>query len=156
MAAKPCKGDRVKLDGVVPSANYKGELQLKVDPHAIIVHASKSEHIETTLLDFRARWNVTGNLVYRFEKKGVGRNGKSWHRKGMMLLDETGSMKSRRLGCRLGYSIRLGRIGDTLVAANISLDALGHRCQGDRLTAIRKSRSRTGLIVVINHRMILW
>jgi hypothetical protein len=29
------KGDRVKLDGVVPSANYKGELLLKIDPHAI-------------------------------------------------------------------------------------------------------------------------
>lgn len=117
------KGDRVKLDGVVPSANYKGELQLKVDPHAIIVHASKGEHIETTLLDFRARWNVTGNLVYRFEKKGVGRNGKSWHRKGMMLLDETGSMKIEGWAADWSPQYDLAEIGDTLVAANISLDA---------------------------------
>ena len=117
------KGDRVKLDGVVPSANYKGELQLKVDPHAIIVHASKGEHIDTTLLDFRARWNVTGNLVYRFEKKGIGRNGKSWHRKGMMLLDETGSMKIEGWAADWGPQYDLAEIGDTLVAANISLDA---------------------------------
>ncbi len=117
------KGDRVKLDGVVPSANYKGELQLKVDPHAIVVHAGEDENISTSLMDFRARWNVTGRLVYRFEKKGVGRNGKSWHRKGMMLLDATGSMKVEGWAADWGPQYDLAEIGDTLVAANISLDA---------------------------------
>ena len=117
------KGDRVKLDGVVPSANYKGELQLKVDPHAIVVHAGKDEHVDATLLDFRARWNVTGQLVYRFEKKGVGRNGKSWHRKGMMLMDATGSMKVEGWAADWGPQYDLAEVGDTMVAANISLDA---------------------------------
>ena len=117
------KGDRVRLDGVVPSANYKGELQLKVDPHAIVVYAGKNEHLEATLLDFRARWNVTGRLVYRFEKKGVGRNGNPWHRKGMMLMDAHGSMKVEGWAADWGPQYDLAEIGDTLVAANISLDA---------------------------------
>ena len=117
------KGDRIRLEGVVPSANYKGELQLKVDPHAIIVHAGEDEHVETTLLDFRARWNVTGRLVYRFEKKGVGRNGKSWHRKGMMLMDAHGSMKVEGWAADWGAQYDLAEVGDTIVAANISLDA---------------------------------
>ena len=117
------KGDRVKLNGVVPSANYKGELQLKIDPHAIVVHAAEDEHIETTLLDFRARWNVAGQLVYRFEKKGVGRNGKSWHRKGMMLMDATGSMKVEGWAADWGPQYDLAEVGDSIVAANISLDA---------------------------------
>lgn len=117
------KGDRVKLAGVVPSANYKGELQLKVDPHAIIVPAGENEDNDTSLLDFRARWNVAGKLVYRFEKKGVGRNGKAWHRKGMMLIDQTGSMKIEGWAADWGHQFDLAEVGDTLVAANISLDA---------------------------------
>ena len=117
------KGDRVRLEGVVPSANYKGELQLKVDPHAIVVYAGKNENIEATLLDFRARWNVTGRLVYRFEKKGVGRNGKPWHRKGMMLMDAHGSMKVEGWAADWGPQYDIAEVGDTLVAANISLDA---------------------------------
>jgi hypothetical protein len=117
------KGDRVKLAGVVPSANYKGELQLKVDPHAIIVPAGENEDNDTSLMDFRARWNVAGKLVYRFEKKGVGRNGKAWHRKGMMLIDQTGSMKIEGWAADWGHQFDLAEVGDTLVAANISLDA---------------------------------
>jgi hypothetical protein len=116
-------GDRIRLEGVVPSANYKGEIQLKVDPHAILVHVSDEDHLDATLLDFRARWNVSGRLVYRFEKKGVGRNGKSWHRKGMMLLDSAGSMKIEGWAADWGPQYDLAEIGDTLVAANISLDA---------------------------------
>ena len=65
------KGDRVKLDNVVPTANWKGEIELKVDPHACVVHAS-SDDVGSDLMEFRARWNVTGKLVYRFEKKGCG------------------------------------------------------------------------------------
>lgn len=125
------KGDRVKLDSVVPTANWKGELELKVDPHASILHVAGSEPEAQSLLDFRARWNVSGQLIYRFEKKGVGRNGKQWHRKGAMIMDSTGAMKLEGWANDWGPQFDLAETGDTVVAVNVGLDAWAIQVRGN-------------------------
>ncbi len=124
------KGDSVKLDNVIPSANWKGEIELKVDPHACIVPALKDE-VASDLMEFRARWNVSGRLIYRFSKSGVGRNGKQWHRKGAMILDSTGAMKVEGWANDWGPQYDLAEIGDTVVVANIGLDAWAVEIRGD-------------------------
>ena len=124
------KGDRVKLDNVVPTANWKGEIELKVDPHACVVHAS-SDDVGSDLMEFRARWNVTGKLVYRFEKRGVGRNGKEWHRKGLMLMDASGAMKVEGWANDWGPQYDLAEIGDVVVVANIGIDAWAVEVRGN-------------------------
>ena len=124
------KGDRIKLDNVIPSANWKGEIELKVDPHACIVHTSEGD-VASDFMDFRARWNVSGRLIYRFEKRGVGRNGKEWHRKGAMILDATGAMKVEGWANDWGPQYDLAEIGDTVVVANIGLDAWAVEIRGN-------------------------
>ena len=39
----------------------------------------------------RARWNVAGTVVYRTEREVVQRG--DWCRQGLMLMDESGSLK---------------------------------------------------------------
>ena len=83
------KGDTVRLIGVIPSTNWKGELQLKVDPYARVEKAESSEEGDIGLFDFRARWNIVGRVAYTTFKSGIGKNGKPWARKGLVLIDET-------------------------------------------------------------------
>ena len=47
------KGDTVRLVGVIPSTNWKGELQLKVDPHARIERAQnqRTETLDCSILE---------------------------------------------------------------------------------------------------------
>lgn len=127
---KLSKGDRVKLDNVIPTANWKGEIELKVDPHACMHHAS-TDDVGSDLMEFRARWNVNGKLVYRFEKRGVGRNGKQWHRKGLMLMDSSGAMKIEGWANDWGPQYDLAEIGDTVVVANIGIDAWAVEIRGN-------------------------
>ena len=70
------KGDTLRLVGVIPSTNWKGELQLKVDPYARVEKADHSEEGDIGLFDFRARWNVVGRVAYTTFKSGIGKTGK--------------------------------------------------------------------------------
>ena len=128
--SKLAKGDMVRLDNVIPTVNWKGEIELKIDPHACMVHASSDEEA-SDLMEFRARWNVTGKLVYKFEKRGVGRNVKEWHRKGLMLLDATGAMKVEGWANDWGPQYDLAEVGDTVVVANIGIDAWAVEVRGN-------------------------
>ena len=124
------KGDIVRLENVIPTVNWKGEIELKIDPHACMVHASPDD-TASDLMEFRARWNITGKLVYKFEKRGVGRNGKEWHRKGLMLLDATGAMKVEGWANDWGPQYDLAEVGDTVVVANIGIDAWAVEVRGN-------------------------
>lgn len=124
------KGDFVRLENVIPTVNWKGEIELKIDPHACMVHASPDE-TASDLMEFRARWNITGKLVYKFEKRGVGRNGKEWHRKGLMILDATGAMKVEGWANDWGPQYDLSEVGDTVVVANIGIDAWAVEVRGN-------------------------
>lgn len=125
------KGDMVKLEGLVFTVNWKGEIILKVDPHARIIPASSSEHCATDLLSYRAKYHVAGRVIYRFEKRGIGRTGKEWHRKGIMIQDSTGAMKVGGWANDWGPLYDTVREGDIVVIANIGIDAWASEVRGE-------------------------
>jgi CRISPR/Cas system-associated exonuclease Cas4 (RecB family) len=125
------KGDLVKLDGLVFTVNWKGEIVLKVDPHAIIIPASPSEECTTDLLSYRAKYHVAGRVIYRFEKRGIGRTGKEWHRKGLMIQDSTGAMKVGGWANDWPPQYDTVHVGDTVVVANIGIDAWATEVRGE-------------------------
>ena len=125
------KGDIVKLEGLVFTVNWKGEIILKVDPHARIIPALPDEESTTDLLSYRAKYNVAGRVIYRFDKRGVGRNGKEWHRKGMMIQDSSGAMKVGGWANDWGPQYSTVNIGDTVVIANIGIDAWATEVRGE-------------------------
>jgi hypothetical protein len=117
------KGDTVRLIGVVPSTNWKGELQLKVDPHARIEKAPEAEDGDIGLFDFQARWNVAGRVAYTTYKSGVGKNGKPWTRKGIVLLDNSGRIAVEGWDNSWPSIFNTLKQGDEIAVLNVSLDA---------------------------------
>ena len=117
------KGDTVRLIGVIPSTNWKGELQLKVDPHARVEKAEHSEEGDIGLFDFRARWNLVGRVAYTTFKSGFGKNGKPWARKGLILLDETSRVTVEGWDNSWPSIYNTLKQGDEVAILNVSLDA---------------------------------
>jgi len=117
------KGDTLRLVGVIPSTNWKGELQLKVDPYARVEKADESEEGDIGLFDFRARWNVVGRVAYTTFKSGVGKNGKPWARKGLVILDETSRITVEGWDNAWPSIYNTLKQGDEVAILNVSLDA---------------------------------
>ena len=117
------KGDTVRLVGVIPSTNWKGELQLKVDPHARIERAQEPEDGDIGLFDFRARWNIYGRIAYTTHKSGIGKNGKPWARKGVVLLDKSGRVTAEGWDNSWPSIFNTFSQGDEIAILNVSLDA---------------------------------
>ena len=117
------KGDKVRLVGVVPSTNWKGELQLKVDPHARVIRSESSEEGDVGLFGFRARWNVAGRVAYKTYKSGVSKTGKPWARKGLVLLDATGRIAVEGWDNAWPPIFNTLQQGDEVAVLNVSLDA---------------------------------
>ena len=117
------KGDSVRLIGVVPSTNWKGELQMKVDPHARIEKAAQAEDGDIGLFDFQARWNVAGRVAYTTHKSGLGKNGKPWTRKGIVLIDNSGRIAVEGWDNSWPSIFNTLKQGDEIAVLNVSLDA---------------------------------
>ena len=117
------KGDTIRLIGVIPSTNWKGELQLKVDPHARLEFADESEDGDIGLFDFRVRWNLFGRVAYTTFKSGVGKNGKPWARKGLVLLDKTSRVTVEGWDNAWPSIYNTLKQGDEVALLNVSLDA---------------------------------
>ena len=128
---KISKGDRIIVENAVVTINWKGEIILKIDPLGLIRITDKDFSEGSDLLEFRARWNVIGKLVYKFDKKGVGRNGKPWHRRGIMIMDSSGSMKISGWTNDWGNQYDMAEVGDLVLIANIGLDAWASQVRGD-------------------------
>ena len=125
------KGDRILVENAVVTVNWKGELVLKIDPLGMISKTNKEILEHSDLMEFRARWNVIGKLIYKFDKKGVGRNGKQWHRKGIMIMDPSGSMKVSGWANDWGIQYDMCEIGDLVLIANTGIDAWATQVRGD-------------------------
>tara|TARA_B100000945_G_scaffold51088_2_gene36818 strand:+ start:14922 stop:16496 length:1575 start_codon:yes stop_codon:yes gene_type:complete len=117
------KGDTLRLVGVIPSTNWKGELQLKVDPYARVEKADHSEEGDIGLFDFRARWNVVGRVAYTTFKSGIGKTGKPWARKGLVILDETSRVTVEGWDNAWPSIYNTLKQGDEVAILNVSLDA---------------------------------
>lgn len=128
---KISKGDRIIVDNAVVTVNWKGELVLKIDPLGIISKTEKEIFEHSDLMEFRARWNVVGKLIYKFDKKGIGRNGKQWHRKGIMIMDPSGSMKISGWANDWGTQFDMSKMGDIVLIANTGIDAWATQVRGD-------------------------
>ena len=58
------KNDEIYLHEAIITANYKGELTVKMDPLSRISKAPMNKEYNDTLLNFRARWDIVGKLAY--------------------------------------------------------------------------------------------
>jgi hypothetical protein len=125
------KGDRIMIENAVVTVNWKGELVLKIDPLGMISKTKKEIVEHSDLMEFRARWNVVGKMIYKFDKKGVGRNGKQWHRKGIMVMDPSGSMKISGWANDWGTQYDMSQMGDLVLIANTGIDAWATQVRGD-------------------------
>ncbi|MDG1551709.1 MAG: PD-(D/E)XK nuclease family protein [Candidatus Poseidoniaceae archaeon] len=125
------KGDRIMIENAVVTVNWKGELVLKIDPLGMISKTQKEIVEHSDLMEFRARWNVVGKMIYKFDKKGVGRNGKQWHRKGIMIMDPSGSMKISGWANDWGTQYDMSQMGDLVLIANTGIDAWATQVRGD-------------------------
>ena len=128
---KISKGDKIIVENAVVTVNWKGEIVLKIDPLGSISITERDISEESDLLEFRARWNVVGKLAYKFDKKGVGRNGKTWHRRGLMIIDSSSSMKISGWTNDWGNQYDMAEVGDLVLIANIGLDAWASQVRGD-------------------------
>jgi len=117
------KGDLIRLVDVIPGTNYKGEIELKLDPFAHIEKATEAEEGDSSLLGFRARWNVIGRVAYRTRKSGTSRNGKAWSRKGLVIFDGNSSIKVEGWDNQWPAQYEIIKPGDEVVIINGSLDA---------------------------------
>ena len=125
------KGDRILVENAVVTVNWKGELVLKIDPLGFISKTDKEIIEHSDLMEFRARWNVVGKLIYKFDKRGIGRNGKQWHRKGIMVMDPSGSMKISGWANDWGTQYDMSQVGDLVLIANTGIDAWATQVRGD-------------------------
>ena len=129
------KGDLVCVENAFFQINYKGALILKVDPFARVVRLQEGDE-EISLHSPRARWNVTGTVVYRTEKRGSSARG-DWCRKGLMLMDEFGSLKVEGWQADWGTQYDMLKPGDTVFITNIGIDGWAAMTRGEMYRASR-------------------
>ncbi len=125
------KGDEVLVEDAIFSTNWKGEIVLKIDPFARVVLDDSPAEESHDLMAYNARRNVGGRIVYTYEKSGVGRNGKTWRRRGLMLMDHTGAMKVEGWFDDWNNQFGMVEVGDIVVLANLGLDAWATEVRGD-------------------------
>jgi hypothetical protein len=129
------KGEMVRVENAFFQINYKGALTLKVDPFARVLRIQDNEE-EISLHSPRARWDVIGTVVYRTEKRGVSARG-DWCRKGLMLMDEHGSLKIEGWQADWGPQYEMLNPGDKVVITNIGIDGWAALARGEMYRASR-------------------
>ena len=123
------KGQKIFLKNVILTSNFKGELTIKVDPLAEVLVSGEGLEFQS-LLEFRARWNIAGMLAYKYERRGIGRSGREWHRKGMEILNENNSIKVSGSANDCGHQYEMAEEGSYVLLANIELDAWANQIKG--------------------------
>ena len=117
------KGANVLVKDAVFTINWKGEIVLKMDPFSQLI-ADDDPSIESfDLFDYQAKYNVGGTVVYTYEKNGVGKTGKVWSRKGMMLMDHSGACKVEGWADDWNHQYTMLEVGDVVAIGNLGLDA---------------------------------
>ncbi|MFL2881679.1 MAG: PD-(D/E)XK nuclease family protein [Candidatus Poseidoniaceae archaeon] len=123
------KGQKIFLKNVILTSNFKGELTIKVDPLAEVLVSGEGLEFQS-LLEFRARWNIAGMLAYKYERRGIGRTGREWHRKGMVILNENNSIKVSGWANDWGHQYDMAEEGSYVLLSNIELDAWANQIKG--------------------------
>ena len=128
---QPARGMPVLVQDAVFTVNWKGEIVLKLDPYARLMEDNDPSVPSSDLFDIQAKHNIGGVVVYTYEKSGVGKAGKRWSRRGMMVMDSTGATKVEGWADDWNAQYELVQEGDTVVLANLGLDAWASDVRGE-------------------------
>jgi hypothetical protein len=131
VAVAAMKGMKVLVKDAVFTVNWKGEIVLKMDPFSKLMADDEIEVESGDLFDFQAKHNIGGTVVYTYEKSGVGKTGKPWSRKGMMVMDHTGACKVEGWADDWNHQYSMVEVGDVVVLGNLGLDAWATEVRGD-------------------------
>ena len=124
------KNDLIYLENVIITSNYRGELTVKLDPFGKLTNVAGDIDYSDNLLNFRARWDIVGKLAYKFERSGIGKNGREWHRKGLVIFDSKQSIKVSGWSNDWGHQYDMANEGDYVLLSNIELDAWADQLRG--------------------------
>ena len=125
------RGQAVIVKDAVFTINWKGEIVLKMDPFSELVADEDPDVASSDLFDFQAKHNVGGRVVYTYEKSGVGKTGKPWSRKGLMLMDHTGAFKVEGWADDWNHQYTVLEVGDVVAVVNVGLDAWASEVRAD-------------------------
>ena len=131
LATQPARGMEVLVQDAVFTVNWKGEIVLKLDPYSRLMEDTEPSLTSQDLFDLQAKHNIVGVVVYTYEKSGVGKGGKRWSRRGMMVMDRTGAIKVEGWADDWNPQYELVQEGDTVVLANLGLDAWASEVRGE-------------------------
>lgn len=123
------KGQRVQLVGALPQLLRGGKLVLKVDP-ASSLSVVTDVALTSLALSRPARVDVVGRVAYLYEKSGVNQYGKPWRRPGMVIIDETGTMKVDGWSNTMPRQYEHLEAGDVVVVTNLEAGAWINELQG--------------------------
>ncbi len=123
------KGQRVRVVGALPQLWRGGKLVLKVDP-ASAVTVVEDEPLTSLALSRPARVDVVGRVAYLYEKSGVSQYGKPWRRPGLVVMDETGTMKVDGWGNAMPRQYDHLEAGDVVAITNLEAGAWISDLQG--------------------------
>ena len=101
----------------------EGEIEFKIDPHARLVKAASEEENDCGLFDFKARWNLAGRVAYSTYKFGIGKSGKPWVRKGLVLINNNARITVEGWDNSWPNIYNTLQQGDEVAILNVSLDA---------------------------------
>ena len=122
LADKIEKGSTLLVDGVCPSANWKGEVSLKFDPHSNLEIVDKSEPQRDSITSGSPRVDVSGRIAYFTEKSGVNARGE-WKRKGVVILNDKGKIQVEGWDNQFPASLEVASPGDEVIVTNLALEA---------------------------------
>ena len=115
------KGSTLLVDGVCPSANWKGEVSLKFDPHSNLEIVDKSEPQRDSITSGSPRVDVSGRIAYFTEKSGVNARGE-WKRKGVVILNDKGKIQVEGWDNQFPASLEVASPGDEVIVTNLALE----------------------------------
>ena len=121
LATKIQKGSILLVDGVCPSANWKGEVSLKFDPHSNLEIVDKSEPKRDSITSGSPRVDVSGRIAYFTEKSGVNARGE-WKRKGVVILNDKGKIQIEGWDNQFPATLEVASPGDEVIVTNLALE----------------------------------
>ena len=121
LANKIEKGSTLLVDGVCPSANWKGEVSLKFDPHSNLEIVDSSEPQRDSITSGSPRVDVSGRIAYFTEKSGVNARGE-WKRKGVIILNDKGKIQVEGWDNQFPPSLEVASPGDEVIITNLALE----------------------------------
>lgn len=124
------KGQRVLLADVMPEIGRGGRLTLRFDPRSRLEVADEGP-LDSLMVHQPTRVDVVGRVAYRFEKHGIGRNGRPWSRAGLMLIDPSGTMKIDGWSNAMPRAYGHVEAGDVVAFTNLAPGAWVNELQGD-------------------------